>query len=78
MQPKGSPIATDSRGQKASSMTSTLPPVMPTTSNRTSTRVLPAAGVNSESHRAANLRIRRCLAGNTDSIPVPNRSEDWF
>ena len=43
-------------------MTSTFPPVMPTTSKRTSTRVLPDAGVSSDSHRAASRRIRRCLA----------------
>src|SRR5664280_1487246 len=62
------------RAQNASSMTSTWPAVIETTSNRTSTRDLPDAGVNSDSHRDARRRIRRCLAASTDSAPVPNRS----
>jgi hypothetical protein len=62
--------------QNASSMTSTRPAVMETTSKRTSTRERPDAGVSSDSHRAANRLIRRCFAPRTDSAPVPKRSVD--
>jgi hypothetical protein len=62
--------------QNPSSMTSTRPAVMETTSKRTSTRERPDAGVSSDSHRAANRLIRRCFAPRTDSAPVPKRSVD--